>query len=1045
VREEDALASATDEPHAALAEPRVVPVHTAVRGRARFAVAGLYHGQALAQVLERQLRRRRGIVSASASPLTGKLLVLFDPEVGAEQVRTWVEEAVAARQRGRGSGGKDDSIAAGAVDRMPDDDGPAWHRLTGQRAAALLETCPRSGLRQEMAAHRLERGGPNRLPGAAARSGIEIFAEQFNSLPVALLGAAAVLSLLTGGVVEAIAIAGVIGLNAGIGYLTESEAERTINALTGQVLPPVTVLRSGRRRQVPVEEVVPGDVIELTPGAIVAADARLIEADRLTIDESALTGESLPVVKRVASLRRKRLPLAERLNLAFMGTTVAGGSGRALVVATGGSTQLGLISAMVGEARAPATPLQRQLEVLGRKLVAVSAGICGLVFALGLLRGYGVVPMLKSSISLAIAAVPEGLPAVATTTLALGIGAMRRHNVLIRQLRAVETLGALQVVCLDKTGTITLNRMKAISVATPNGTNGHAQAPEELPMLLKVGVLCSEAKLRRANGAYVVKGSPTEAALVQLAIDHGVDVAGLRRSYPLVRVEHRAERQQFMVTAHATEGGDGLVAVKGSPEEVLALCDRRTEGGVCRPLTEADRRAIAVENDRMGATGLRVLGMASSERPGKEIDARNGLCWLGLVGLADPIRPKMPELIAAFHDAGIRTVMVTGDQPATARAIAKELGLNGSAALEVIDAEALSRMEPEQLAAIARKGPVFARVSPSHKLAIVQAMQSAGLVTAMTGDGINDGPALKAADIGIAMGRGGTDLARQTASVVIEDDDLSTMLEAVRRGRTIHANIRRSIRFILATNLSEIMVMLAATALGIGSPLNPLQLLWINLISDVFPCLALAVEPPEPDVLRQPPRDPAEPIVSRADLPVLTREAAVIGGSALGAYGFGLWRYGSGTRASTLAFSTLISAQLLHAWSCRSERHGLLTGRPRPPNRYLDAAVAGSLALQLVATFVPGLRRLLGVERLGMLDGLVVGAGAMTPFLVNEALKASQGSGRSPKPLRPDGAAASHGADPISARSGPVAGSADPAWPAEASDHGADQREGRSL
>jgi Ca2+-transporting ATPase len=993
--------------------PLVRPVHAAVPGRARFAVAGLYHDDVLAQVLEGQLRRRSGILAASASSLTGKVLVLFDPALSLDQVQARIEEAIARAGRERGNGiahngerGRGNGIARNGIDAepdalagIPDDDAPAWHRLPATKAMGLLESSPDAGLSQAVAAERLGRFGANRLPGVATRSGFEILTEQFNNLPVALLGVSAALALVTGGILEAVAIACVVGLNASIGYATESEAERTINALTDDEPPPATVLRSGRWRQIPVEEVVPGDVIALTPGIMVPADARLIEVDRLTVDESALTGESLPVPKSLASLRKKVLPLADQSNLVFMGTTVAGGNGRGLVVATGAHTQLGLVSAMVGQARAPTTPLQRQLEGLGRKLVVLSLGICGVVFAVGLLRGYGLLPMVRSSISLAIAAVPEGLPAIATTTLALGIGAMRRRKVLIRQLSAVETLGALQVICLDKTGTITFNRMKAVGIA--NGANGHSD-PAELATLLKVGVLCSDAAIEEAEGTPVVNGSPTETALVQLAAEHGLDVKALRRSHPLVRIEHRAERKHFMATTHeSVEQGNAFVAVKGNPTEVLSLCGSRMENGGYQPLNEADRAAILAENDQMGAAGLRVLGMAYKERPAGEVDDHDGLCWLGLVGLADPIRPRVRELIESFHAAGIRTVMLTGDQPATARAVAKELGLNGAGALDVVDAEALGRMSADELREVARKTPVFARVSPSHKLEIVRALQSAGQVTAMTGDGINDGPALKAADIGVAMGRAGTNLARQTASVVLEDDELSTMLEAIRRGRTIRGNIGRSIRFILATNLSEIMVVLAATAGGLGQPLQPLQLLWINLISDVFPCLALAVEPPEPDALRQPPRDPHESIIPAAQLPSIAGEAAIISASALAAYGYGLARYGFGRQAGTIAFTSLTFGQLLHAWTCRSERHGVFTSQALPPNRYLDAAVLGSLGLQAAALLIPGLRGPLGLGRLSPIDALVAGLGGIVPFAINELRKLWAQAPAEREPVRP--------------------------------------------
>jgi P-type Ca2+ transporter type 2C len=1006
----------------AAANALIVPLHTAVPGRARFKVAGLHRNDGLKRSLELALTYRDGVRSASGSVLTGNILILFDPQITLSVVQGWLEDAVRARESSRASSALHEAPRAvwqGFAPEPPvlaEHRAPAWHRRPASEIATELETSLETGLTAAVAASRLAESGPNKLPAQEPRSKVDILLEQFNNLPVALLGAAAVLSLATGGLAEAVAIAGVIALNAGIGYSTESEAERTISALSESRATVVGVLRSGRRIEIPAEDVVLGDVLDLRSGATVAADARLITASRLTIDESALTGESLPATKDAAQIEGFE-QAHDRRNLVFMGTTVVSGHGRAVVVARGRRTELGLINALVGEAHPPATPLQTQLEALGKKLVIVSATICGVVFALGLMRGYSLVAMLRSSVSLAIAAVPEGLPTVATTTLALGIRAMRQHKVLIRQLRAVETLGAVQVMCFDKTGTITFNRMTVAGINAgrhrlriENGI-GERLGDDELARLVEVGALCNEAQLRRVNGVYEVEGSPTEAALIRYALDCGIDVEGLRQRYPTLQIEHRAERQQFMVTTHAREHHGRLVAVKGSPAAVLELCSLHMVDGDVRPLSEEDQAAVAGENESMASEGLRVLGLASAVHDAQDAAAKptERLCWLGLVGMTDPIRSGIAELVSIFHAGGIRTVMITGDQRATAQAVAKELGLNGTVPLTVVDAHGLASRSPEQLAKIAREATVFARVSPRHKLDIVRALQGAGQVTAMTGDGINDGPALKAADIGVAMGRDGTELARQVASVVLENDDLRIMLEAIRRGRATHANIRRSIRFILATNLSEIMVMLAATAFGIGQPLQPLQLLWINLISDVFPCLALAVEPPEPDIMRQPPRDRAEPIVRRSDLPRIGREAAVISGSALATYGYGLWRYGPGAPASTLAFSTLISAQLLHAWSCRSERHGILNPDERPANRYLDAAIIGSLALQALANFVPGLRALLGISRLGLMNALVVGAGALAPFVINEAAKlqrpiATGGGPASSSNGRPDAA-----------------------------------------
>jgi P-type Ca2+ transporter type 2C len=995
----------------AVAEERLVmPLHTAVPGRARFKVTGLYGNDDLRRSLELALARRNGVTRASANVLTGNILVLFEKATPLESVQAWLEAAVLGNNAGRGgpksrrarpeAAEQDGEVLYQLAERPQ-----AFHLQEAGEVAAFLDAPLRGGLSAETAADRLHRHGPNRLPVAGRRSEIAIALEQFNSLPVALLGASAVLSLLTGGVLEAIAIAAVVGVNACIGYLTESEAERTIGTLSAGIPPVATVIRGGRRAEIFAEQLVPGDLLDLRPGSLIAADARLISADRLMIDESPLTGESMPVLKSTATLEDADAPLAERSNLVFMGTSVVNGRGRALVVATGRRTEFGLINALVDESRPPPTPLQAQLEGLGARLVLVSGAICGLVFLLGMLRGYGLLPMLRSSISLAIAAVPEGLPAIATTTLALGIGAMRRHKVLIRQLRAVEGLGSVQVVCFDKTGTITLNRMTVAGVSAGrhrlrigDETDGRLQ-DDELARLMEIAVLCNEADLRGTKGSYDISGSPTEAALLRLALDCGLDVEEVRRRHPVTGVEHRAEDQQFMVTTHRCEDGGRLVAVKGSPSAVLGLCSWRMVGGERHPFSADDAAMVAAENESMAGEGLRVLGLAYANRgDGDGLGPKNGLCWLGLVGMTDPVRSGMGHLVESFHAAGIRTVMITGDQRATARAVAKQLGLNGTAPLSVIDAATLAGMSAHELGDVARKADVFARVSPRHKLEIVRAFQAAGQVTAMTGDGINDGPALRAADVGVAMGRDGTDLARQVASVVLETDDLETMLEAIRRGRTIHGNIRRSIRFILATNLSEIMVMLASIGLGVGQPLQPLQLLWINLVSDVFPCLALAIEPPEPDVLKQPPRDPREPIVGPRDLPQIAREAATISASALGGYGYGLLRYGPGTRASTLAFTTLISAQLLHAWTCRSQRHGIFTEEKLPANRYLDGAVFGSLALQVLAMLVPGLRGLLGIDRLSLIDGLVVALGGLAPFLINEAEKALAPRDPDPQP-----------------------------------------------
>ena len=830
---------------------------------------------------------------------------------------------------------------------------------------------------------------------------MSIFLGQFKSLPVVLLGVSAVLSAATGGLADAVVILGVVMINAATGYVTEAQAERTIKVLGHVGLQHAPVIRDGQLVQVEAEALVPGDIMVLVPGTRVAADGRVLESRSLMVDESALTGESLPVTKQVEALDKPEVPLGDRFNMVYKGTAITGGSGLAVVVGTGRFTEIGVIQALVGETRPPETPMQRQLDVLGNQMVLLSGGICGIMFLLGLARGYGWLQMLKTSISLAVAAVPEGLPTVATTTLALGIRNMRRHHVLVRHLDAVETLGAMQVICLDKTGTLTLNRMTVLAVYCggrhitlsndvfhDNGMRVDPYQHEELLRLVQVGVLCNETEVNGSEGGYELKGSATETALVHLAIAAGVAVDALRRQYPTVHIEYRTENRSFMRTVHTVKEGGKLVAVKGSPSEVLEMCKWWIKDGVRLTLTETDRAAIRVENDRMAGEALRVLGFAYTEQAQADQPPAEEFIWLGLTGMADPVRPGVKELIALFHQAGIDTIMITGDQSATAYAIGKELGLSRSGELDILDSTKLEQLDPEVLTGLAQKVNIFSRVSPANKLQIIQGLQRSGKVAAMTGDGINDGPALRAADIGVAMGKTGTDVARSVSDVVLEDDDLRTMIVAISEGRTIYNNIRKSVHFLTATNLSEIMVMVGSIGSGLGTPLSTMQLLWINLVTDIFPALALAVEPPEPDILSRPPRDPQEPILRPADFKRYGFESLAITAGSMCSYGYAVARYGIGPQANSAAFMTLTTAQLLHAFSCRSDRHSIFSRTPLQPNPYLKLALAGTGALQLAAVAVPGLRSLLGTTLPSPMDMAMIAAGSGLPFLMNEATKA---------------------------------------------------------
>jgi Ca2+-transporting ATPase len=782
-------------------------------------------------------------------------------------------------------------------------------------------------------------------------------------------------------------------------------------------------MREGQLQEISAQEIVLGDILVLKPGSYVTADARLIEAKRLSIDESALTGESLPVAKNTHALTQDNVPLGDRTNMVYMGTLVTGGQGLGVVVATGKYTEMGKIQSLVGEAELPETPMQKQLDQAGNQLVLISSAFCTVVFGIGLLRGYGWLEMLKTSISLAVAAVPEGLPAVATTTLAIGIAQMRQHHVLIRRLDAVETLGSIQTICMDKTGTITANKMSVVELYSDTTrlkvVDGQLQVGEErinpytrdeLLKLIHVLALCNESEINgngNSNGKgseYVVRGSSTENALIDLAIASGVDVNELREKYPLQKIEHRSETRNYMTTFHTARETQELIAVKGNPTEVLALCGWYIKDGQTLPLTDTEKLAIEIENERMAGNGLRVLGAAyrldeplngaktrrnttkKASTASAETNGRPTLIWLGLVGMADPIRKGVKDLMGSFHQAGIDTVMITGDQSPTAYAIGKELNLSQNQPLEILDSTRLTNIDPGAMKTLCDRVHVFARISPAHKLQIVQSLQSEGKVVAMTGDGINDAPALKAADVGVAMGHTGTDVAREVGDVVLENDNLETMIVAVSQGRTIYNNIRKSVHFLLSTNLSEIVVMLTATALGIGQPLNAMQLLWLNLVTDIFPGLALALEPPEPDVLSMPPRHPDEPIIQTSKFQRIVLESVTISASALAAYGYGILQYGIGPQASTIGFMSLTIAQLLHAYSCRSEKHSIFGGQPLPPNQYLNFAVAGSLGLQLLAA-APPLRGLLQLAPIDLVDVAAIGGSALLPLLVNEGTK----------------------------------------------------------
>jgi Ca2+-transporting ATPase len=961
----------------------------------------------LKSVIESIPPGRYGIRAAYANVITGNVLIYFDPERSLPEM-IGVIHIVLEEPRPKRAPKAERPKPAGLLSRLTGwfesaappptrvPEGKPWHAITRAQVLGLLETSRTGGLAVSVAQARLQSHGRNLLEPLPSRSTFAVVAEQFVSLPVFMLVASAVVSVATGGVADAVVILAVVVANAAIGAATELKAERTISSLLELAEPDAMVIRDGTARRIPGESVVPGDLLMLSRGDEVAADARLLAAEGLSAGEATLTGESVPVEKSARTELPESAPLADRVNMVYRGTVITGGRGLAVVVATGASTEVGRVQALLGTAESPDTPLQQQMDALGRRLGWVTIGISGAIFGVGLLRGVPLAQILRSTVSLAIAAVPEGLPTVATVGLARGMRALLAHNVLVRRLEAIETLGLVQAVCFDKTGTLTENRMSVASVSADQTLfrasggaffAGDRPAPlslhPALARIIEIACLCNEAEIDTSGPEVRVQGSATESALLRLAFSAGIDAAELRRRNPLRDTELRTESKAYMLTRHTTRSGGTLEAVKGTPLQVAALCTRRAADEGVRELSDNDREKLAAMNTQMAGRGLRVLGVAYRE------DEEPGLVWLGMIGIADPPRAGVRETLREFRRAGIRPLIVTGDQAGTAQAIAEALDFNGGTEFNVVNTPEISGLPPEEMRTAVRRTTVFSRVSPSDKLSIVRALQSDGSVVAMAGDGVNDAPALRAADIGIAMGASGTQVARGVADVVLADDRLDGLLPAIREGRTVHADLRKAVDYLASTNLSETAVMFASLAAGLGPALNPRQLLWINLVSDILPALALATDPPGAGVMERPPASFARDVLSKADLPRIGGQCGVMSLATLGAYLTGVLRYGVGPQASSMAFLSMAGAQLMHAFTARSQTAGLFGGEALPPNRLLGGGVLAGFGLLALSQLAPGVGAVLGTARIGIVDSLCCLGAAAASFLVNEGLKAS--------------------------------------------------------
>jgi P-type Ca2+ transporter type 2C len=839
-----------------------------------------------------------------------------------------------------------------------------WHTLTSADVLERLGATRTLGLSSAEAAARLERYGPNRVAESARTSPWRLLFEQFKNLLVIILLVGAAISVVLGHGVEAAAITVIVLFAVGLGFVQEYRAERAMEALRKMAAPRASVLRDGKLIDVDADQVVPGDLLQLVTGDRIPADARLLEVVLLKTDEASLTGESEAVEKVTESLGDEKLPVGDRRNMAYAGTSVTYGRGRAVVTATGMSTEFGRIAGLLQTIEREETPLQRDLDRIGTALARGAFAIVALISLLGLLRGEPLLEILLFGVALAVAVVPEALPAVVTISLAIGVQKMVRRHALVRRLPAVETLGCTTVICSDKTGTLTRDEMTLREIFLggrhlhvtgsgyePKGSftwNGVTIVPEaDLKELLSAGALASDARLTHGEQGHDIQGDPTEGALVVAAAKAGLVKDVLDAACPRVAEIPFDPATKRMTTLHRTPQGPVAYA-KGAAEVILAACAGRWTPEGPRPLAAEDREQILANARLMASRALRVLAVA--RKPTHEIgDAENGLEFLGLVGLMDPPRAEARSAIEVCRRAGIRVVMITGDHPVTAEAIAKELGLlNGQ---RIVTGADLDAMNDEVLAGEAEGIGVFARVSPAHKLRVVEALQSRGQIVAMTGDGVNDAPALKKADIGIAMGITGTDVTKEAAEMTLTDDNFTSIVAAVEEGRAIFGNIKKYLMYLLAANIGEIGIMTGAMLLGWPLPLSAVQILYVNLATDGLPALALAVDPPDPNIMGRPPRNPRTGIFTRPVVFLMLLGGAWSTLINLVVFGLALRSGRPFAECTTFAFACLVLVEFAKAFAYRSDR---MSTFHRPfANRWLNLAVLWELCLLMLVIYVP--------------------------------------------------------------------------------------------
>ncbi|HWO77896.1 MAG TPA: calcium-translocating P-type ATPase, SERCA-type [Bacillus sp. (in: firmicutes)] len=879
-----------------------------------------------------------------------------------------------------------------------------FHEMPVEDLERSLATNFERGLTNDEVKKRRKKHGYNELEEGEKQSALLLFFSQFKDFMVLVLLGATLISGLLGEYVDAIAIMAIVLVNGFLGFFQERKAEKSLQALKELSAPQVMVLRDGEWIKVPSREVVPGDILKFAAGDRVGADLRLIEAKSLEIEESALTGESVPVEKNVSPIRDSNLSIGDMHNMAFMGTLVTRGSGVGVVVSTGMKTAMGQIADLLQTAESTMTPLQRRLEELGKILIVAALFLTALVVVVGIIQGHDLYTMFFAGVSLAVAAIPEGLPAIVTVALSLGVQKMIKRNAIVRKLPAVETLGCASVICSDKTGTMTQNKMTVTKLWSGGkiwGVTGQGYEPagefldgdravepaseKSFQQLLTFGMLCNHAELKNDGDHYYLDGDPTEGAMLVAAMKAGLSRKSLLSQFKIVHEFPFDSERKMMSVIVEDRNGKKFVVTKGAPDVLLKVSDSILYDNKLQYLSETMRKNVVQAIESMAEQALRTIAVGyrplqTGTYPLHEMEAEKDLTFVGLQGMIDPPRPEVREAVKQCKKAGIQTVMITGDHAITARAIAKQLGLLTNQSL-VLEGHQLNDMSVEELEEVVEKTTVFARVSPEHKLKIVKAFQNRGHIVAMTGDGVNDAPAIKAADIGVAMGITGTDVAKEASSLVLLDDNFTTIKAAIEEGRNIYENIRKFIRYLLASNVGEILVMLFAMLLALPLPLVPIQILWVNLVTDGLPAMALGLDPSEEDVMNRKPRHPKEGVFARGLGWKVISRGFLIGIVTLIAFMLAYQGQKENlTYAQTVAFATLVMAQLIHVFDCRSD----ISVFARNPfqNKYLVGAVLSSLILMLIVIYYPPLQTVFHTVAIDVKDWLLITGLAAIPTFI---------------------------------------------------------------